>query len=90
MSRAQTSRTFSRRPGLERHQGPVNRVLDDDPAMLGEDSEECIANRVGTNPFVFADTGQSMPIAGALPQSGRDAAFQAQPGRFNGQCRLRC
>ncbi len=90
MSRAQTSRAFSRRPGLERHQGPVNRVFDDDPAMLGEDSGEWVGNRAGTIPLVFADSGQSVPIVGALPQYRRDALFRFQCEPFHGLNRFRC
>ena len=90
MFKVKLRNAFNRRPGLDRHQGPVGGVLDDDPAMLAEDSGDWVEDRSGTAVFVLSDSAPSAPIAGALPLCGCDADFLSQFGPFHGLCRFRC
>jgi hypothetical protein len=88
--KTKTSREFSRRAGLVGHQHPVGGVLDDDPAILPEDSEDWIEGRAVMVMIVGSVFAPSASITGTEPLSSGKTSFLSQSGPFHGPARFRC
>ncbi len=57
--KTKSSRAFNRHPGVQGHQRPVGGMLDNDPAILLEDSEDWIEDRAGSVLIVVSDSAIS-------------------------------
>ena len=88
--KTKSPRAFNRHPGVRGHQRPVNGVLDNDPAILVEDSEDWIEDRAGSVLIVVSDSAISAPVIGPKRLSSRKSAFLSQSGPFPGPARFRC
>ena len=88
--KTKSSRAFNRHPGVQGHQRPVGRVLDNDPAILLEDSEDWIEDRAGSTLIVVSDSAMSALVIGPERLSSRKSAFHSQSGPFPGPTRFRC
>jgi hypothetical protein len=84
------SRAFNRHPGVEGHQRPSGGVLDNDPAILQEDSEDWIEDGAGSVLIVVSDSGMIAPVIGPEPLSRKKTTFVSQSGPFPGPTRFRC
>jgi hypothetical protein len=88
--KAKSTRSFNRRPGLERNHCPSGGVLDDDRAIFPEDSDDGIEDRSGTVLLCLCDWTRSAPTAKGESRSSRDAASFSQSGPIHALSRFRC